>query len=213
MTLLKTLLFLTLLAVASAAAFLFSGAYNIAADDPHWPVTVTLIETLRERSIAARSGGIVVPPDLDDAQRVRRGAGNYDAMCTGCHLKPGMTDAEIRKGLYPEPPNLAQAADAHGHQHAQDATARAAARQFRIIKHGVKMTGMPAWSKAGVDDETIWDMVALIHALPRMSADEYAAIVAGSEGHSHAGADGHVDPPGAPPHSHEQKTDTHSHQH
>jgi hypothetical protein len=47
-----------------------------------------------------------VPDDFGNLERVRRGAGNYDAMCINCHLAPEMPDSEIRKGLYPRPPNL-----------------------------------------------------------------------------------------------------------
>ena len=38
------------------------------------------------------------------------------------------------------------------------------AEQFWIIKHGVKMTGMPAWGVTH-DDEMLWDVVALVRKL------------------------------------------------
>ncbi len=180
---LKALFVLALLGAGAGAAFLYSGTYNMAADDPHWPMTFKLLETLRERSIAMRIRDIDVPVDLGDAARVPRGAGNYDAMCVGCHLKPGMDDSEIRKGLYPQPPNLAQAA----HDRGDGDPNRSAVRQFWIIKHGIKASGMPAWSKGGVDDATIWDMVALLQKLPQLSPEDYEAAVAASEGHTHAG--------------------------
>lgn len=220
MKIVKVLVVLAVVALAAGAGFVYSGVYNMAADEPHWAVTYELLETLRERSIAARIGDIEAPADLTDVARLRRGAGNYEAMCTGCHLKPGMDDSEIRKGLYPQPPNLAQAA---AHEHGTDGDSHAAARQFWIIKHGVKASGMPAWSKGGMDDETIWDMVALLQRLPALTGEDYAALVAASEGHSHAGANGghdhggagenaptapsdHVDAPGSRPHSHGEKT-------
>jgi hypothetical protein len=40
-----------------------------------------------------------------------------------------------------------------------------------------------------VDDEAIWDMVALIGELPSMSARDYHELVESSAGHSHTGAD------------------------
>lgn len=212
----RTLIALAVLAVAAAAGFAYSGVYNVAADEPHWPVTHGLLETLKERSIAARIGAIEVPANLDDADRLRRGAGNYDAMCVGCHLRPGVHSSEIHKGLYPQPPDLAQAIP--GRDPSEAATKGAAARQFWIIKHGVKASGMPAWSRGGVDDETIWDMVALLRKLPALDGAEYVALVAASEGHTHAGAESgrdhgaqqseatappdHVDAPGSPPHRH-----------
>jgi hypothetical protein len=175
---------LVILAVL-AGAFVYSGAYNIAADQPHWTLTHRLIAILRDRSVAAHAQGIEIPPDLGDPERVRRGAGNYDAMCAGCHLAPGLKASEIRTGLYPQPPNLARPADDGG------AATTSAAQQFWIIKHGLKMTGMPAWAKGGVDDATIWDIVALLPKLSSLSADEYRDLVASSAGHSHAGAQEH----------------------
>lgn len=210
----KTLVVLAVIALAAAAAFVYSGAYNVAADEPHWPVTYGLLDTLRERSIAARIGAIEVPATLDDTERLRRGAGNYDAMCVGCHLRPGVHDSEIRKGLYPQPPDLAQAIPGR-----EPATERAAARQFWIIKHGIKASGMPAWSRGGMDDETIWDMVAFLRKLPALDGTDYVGLVAASDGHSHAGANAghdrdHVDPPGSPPHGHgEKQEDSHEHGH
>jgi hypothetical protein len=75
----------------ACAGLVYSGAYSMAADERHWTATERLLETMRERSIAMRIRDIEVPADLDDAARVRRGAGNYDAMCAGCHpeARPG----------------------------------------------------------------------------------------------------------------------------
>src|SRR3546814_7687344 len=90
-----------------------------------------VMPTLREQSIHARSKDIVVP-DLNDEQLILKGAGQYAAMCTQCHLKPGMKDSELRQGLYPLPPNLSQV-----RVDPKDA--------FWVIKHGIKMSAMPAW--------------------------------------------------------------------
>ena len=48
---------------------------------------------------------------------------------------------------------------------------------------------MPAWSKSGMEDEAIWDLVAFLHVLPTLSTEKYRQIVAASDGHSHRGAD------------------------
>ncbi|MEP7044604.1 MAG: cytochrome c, partial [Dokdonella sp.] len=116
------LLALSLIAAGSA----WSGVYDFAADTPHWPLTEQALKMARTRSIATHALGIVVP-DLDDAALIRSAAGNYDAMCSGCHLKPGKADSELHRGLYPQPPNLAQTA--------LDDPAQA----FWVIKHGIKM--------------------------------------------------------------------------
>ena len=46
-----------------------------------------------------------------------------------------------------------------------------------MIKHGIKMSAMPAWGSSH-DDATIWSMVAFLQKLPAMSAAEYTDIVA-----------------------------------
>lgn len=173
------------LAGAAVAIVVQMGLVDVSADTPHSPLVFQLIDYARERSIARGLETIQPPTDLADAGRVRRGAGNYDAMCAGCHLAPGVDNSEIRQGLYPTPPNLARPADA------QESTDQAAARRFWIIKHGLKASGMPAWSKGGMEDVAIWDLVAFLRVLPTLSAVQYHASVAASGGHSHGGLDHH----------------------
>ena len=91
-----------------AAAFVGSGVYNIGADDHHTAFVLAIIERLRERSIGVRSTAIVVP-SLDDAAQVEAGGSRYATLCVGCHLAPGLTKSDLRRGLYPHPPDLAQA--------------------------------------------------------------------------------------------------------
>ena len=160
--------------VVATAGFVWSGVYNVGADDPHTRPVYTLMESLRERSVAVRAGKLQVP-DLKDPARIAQGAGNYDAMCTGCHLSPGVAETELSKGLYPAPPNLTRAS--------VDAAAA-----FWVIKHGIKASGMPAWGKS-MEDTYIWNMVAFLQQLPSLDAQEYQALVARSGGHSHGGGE------------------------
>lgn len=172
--------------VGTAAVALYAGAYDVAADTPHWSFTSAVLEFVRERSIRARTADIVVP-NLADAALISEGAEHYRAMCEGCHLAPGRADSELRLGLYPQPPNLA-AAD-HGSEHAHPA--RPPAQQFWIIKHGLKMTAMPAWGRSH-DDAAIWGLVALVRQLPGMTPAQYAELTStsSSEAHEHDGGSG-----------------------
>jgi mono/diheme cytochrome c family protein len=152
---------LTALALA-AGAFVGSGVYDIGADDRHTRIVLALIEQLRDRSIAVRARGIAVP-ELDDAGRIAAGARQYATLCVSCHLAPGVTKSELRPGLYPHPPNLAQ-------QDAPDAR-----RAFWTIKHGVKMSAMPAWGRT-LDDAAIWDLVAFVRSMPLMGPEAYQRL-------------------------------------
>jgi len=149
--------------IAGAAGVVWSGVYNVAADEPHWPITFRLMETVRDRSIAVRAEHLSVP-DLNDPKLVLKGAGQYAAMCTGCHLAPGMHDSEIRPGLYPQPPDLSR----------RPVDPKVA---FWAIKHGIKMSAMPAWGLSH-DDATIWSIVAFVQKLPAMTPAQYKDIVA-----------------------------------
>ena len=147
-----------------AGAVIYVGVYDIGADAPHSKPVHWLIETLRDRSIAVRASGIAVPADLNDQKRISTGAGLYADMCTGCHLAPGMEKTEISQGLYPPAPELSRP------------LAHSPAEEFWMIKHGVKLTAMPAWGITH-SDELMWDMVAFVRKLPSLSPAQYQAIV------------------------------------
>ena len=172
MSLAKSLLILLTLSLLAGVALLYSGLFNPAADAPHSRPVYWVMENLRHRGIEARVSDIQVP-DLTDAALIRAGAGNYDAMCTACHLKPGVTDSEMHRGLYPQPPALATMARPTSPDHA-----------FWIIKHGIKASGMPAWGKS-MNDQTIWGMVAFLQQIQKLTPDAYHEAVEQSEGHSH----------------------------
>jgi mono/diheme cytochrome c family protein len=158
------------------AGVVFSGLISVAADDPHTGVVHAFLETAHNRSIEARSEDIAVP-SLDDEDQIRAGAGNYDSMCVGCHLAPGMAETELSNGLYPAPPSLAEAGPYDD-----------PAKTFWVIKHGIKATGMPAWGKS-MADPYIWGMVAFLQKLPDLDEGAYRALVASSGGHQHGGGE------------------------
>ncbi|MGI9024612.1 MAG: c-type cytochrome [Burkholderiaceae bacterium] len=180
-------------AVAAFALFVWYGVYNFAADDPHTPVVHSLLETMRERSIETRAQKVAVP-DLRDEKRIVQGAGNYNAMCAGCHLAPGVAETELSRGLYPDPPNLSK--EAVDPQHA-----------FWVIKHGIKASGMPAWGKS-MSDEYVWNMAAFLQVLPKLDEGQYKAMVAHSGGHQHGPGDSHD---GDAAHDHDHDAGAHEH--
>lgn len=178
------LLSVVLLLLLGVATFFASGSYGIAADQPHWRVTEQAIAIVRERSIEYQSAGIVVP-NLDDPQRIRRGAAHYAEMCAACHLTPGMRSTELREGLYPQPPDLSQ----HGVHDAAEA--------FWVIKHGVKLTAMPAWGRSH-DDAAMWDMVAFVRQLPKLDEAQFEAMAGMPGNDGHGGGHEHHHDAGAP---------------
>lgn len=159
-----------LVLLGGAAVGIYAGLYNIAADVPHTQPVYWLFETVRDSSIAARARNIIVPNDLEDSNRISRGAGQYAEMCSGCHLAPGMKRTEISRGLYPRAPELRRK------------TELTPAEQFWIVKHGVKMTGMPAWGVTH-EDELLWDVVAFVRKLPELTSEQYETLVKNAPKH------------------------------
>jgi mono/diheme cytochrome c family protein len=160
----------TTAAAIAVFAGVYAGIYNVAADIPHAQPVFWLLQTARERSVALRAADIVVPDNLDEADRVTAGAGQYADMCAGCHLAPGMKRTEMSRGLYPRAPELRRGSD------------MTAAEEFWVIKHGIKATGMPAWGVTHSDD-MLWDVVAFLRKLPDLSAEEYQALVKHAPSH------------------------------
>ncbi|MGB8634522.1 MAG: cytochrome c [Rhodanobacteraceae bacterium] len=175
----KLIVLLVLILIATGA-WVWSGQYNIGADSPHWKLTRQAISALRERSIETRSENIRVP-DLDDPALLSEGAEHYSEMCTGCHLAPGMDESEMREGLYPTPPNLTRFAPAP-------------AEAFWVIKHGIKMSGMPAWGKTH-NDQKIWAMVAYLQKQPTLTAARYRELAGQKEEQVMSGHDDDSDQP------------------
>jgi mono/diheme cytochrome c family protein len=148
--------------VVCAGLLVESGMYNIGADEHHTKPVLGLITQLRNRSIDARSHDLAVH-EVTDPQQLAAGARRYAALCSGCHLAPGVTKSDMRIGMYPHPPSLAQ-------EEVQEPK-----RTFWIVKHGIKMSAMPSWAKV-MDDEAIWEVVAFVRKLPDLSPEAYEAI-------------------------------------
>jgi mono/diheme cytochrome c family protein len=168
-----------LVVLLGAFAFIYSGLYDVAATDPHWQVTRWLLETARVHSIKAHAAGIQAPSGLDDPAQILVGVEHFAAHCAVCHGAPGVPKGDIGQGLYPPPPDLAATAKLYSD-----------AELFWIVKHGIKMTGMPAWSDHR--DEELWATVAFIKKLPGMSEQDYARLVMASMahgGHHHGGSE------------------------
>jgi mono/diheme cytochrome c family protein len=147
----------------AAAAFVYSGAFEVAADVPHSQPVYWFIEKVRQYSITARAND-AVPNDLTDPKRISSGAAQYEEMCSSCHLAPGMQRTEISRGLYPRAPELRRG------------SSLSPAEEFWVVKHGIKMTGMPAWGVTH-DDEILWGVVAFLRKMPELTGEKYQTLV------------------------------------
>jgi mono/diheme cytochrome c family protein len=161
----RTLVILLVVLALVGIAFIYSGIYDVAASTPDNGLIKAILQTTSGRSIERRAEGIKPPPNLDDPKRVQTGLVHYHEMCTTCHGAPGVKISEIGQGLNPYPPELAA-------QTAGDE----AGETFWIVKNGIKMTGMPAFGVTHSDEE-IWDIVAFVQRMPKLTPQEYQTLV------------------------------------
>jgi len=173
---LKAAVLLILVIGGVSVAFLYSGIYAMGADVPHTRLTYWALETLRDSSIDRVSRELVVPP-LTDPELLLAGGPDYNEMCAGCHLRPDKSQSDMSIGLYPRPPNLSLPPYLHTGGDGGERAVRLARRQFWVIKHGIKASGMPAWGLTH-DDQRIWAMVAFIQKLPQLTATQYQILTA-----------------------------------
>jgi mono/diheme cytochrome c family protein len=169
-TVIASILIAVLVVLVGGSAFVYSGLYDVAATDPHWPVTLWALETARTRSIRAQASGIEAPPGLDDPTKILIGVEHFAAHCAVCHGAPGVPKGDIAQGLYPAPPDLVTAGKFFSD-----------GELFWIVKHGIKMTGMPSWSDHS--DQELWATVAFLKALPGLTEQDYAKLVMASMTH------------------------------
>jgi mono/diheme cytochrome c family protein len=144
---------------------MYSGAVNVSVLEPPSGFTKWVLSTTMEQSIKSRAGDIEVP-DLSSEEMIREGAEHYMRMCRGCHGSPGRDRSEMAKGLEPIPPHLYEK---------EEIEEWSPAEQFWITKHGIMMTGMPAWGTTH-SDEKIWNIVAFLRKLPEMSPEQYQQL-------------------------------------
>jgi len=164
-TIAATLVVAGLAGAAGGAIVLRAGWYDISATSLHLQPVYTLLESGMHYSVRRHAREIAVPK-LGDARQLALGAALYRDNCAQCHGGPGFAQGPIGQSMQPLPGPLV------------DASRRWKPQElYWITRHGIKMSGMPAWEFHMNEDE-LWSVVAFVQALPRMSARDYAQATA-----------------------------------
>lgn len=166
-----------LAAAALFCLFIFSGIYNVAASAGEAPVIAWSLHTTMKNSVKHHASDVQVPAgiNLRDHSLVESAANHFSEMCQMCHGGPGVKPAEWI-AMTPEPPDLTHAAADWSD-----------AELYWIIKHGIKMAGMPAFGPSH-EEKDLWALAAFVRNLPQMSAQEYKQLV-GEHGGSASGSE------------------------
>lgn len=155
----------SLAAALGFVAVVFGGAVSVAATDQHWGITQWTLRTTMESSVRASARGITPPDgvDLRDPALAERAFGHYSVACTTCHGAPG-EGASPWMVTNPPSPLLVETANQWSD-----------GELYWLIKHGVKMTGMPALGPTHKDSD-LWAIAAFVRQLPTMTPEAYQAM-------------------------------------
>jgi cytochrome c5 len=160
-----TLMLAALAGALVGAVVLKAGWYNIAATRQHFQFVHSVLEQGMRESVRHHARGVTVPA-LMTPQQIRRGAVVYRDNCAQCHGGPGFAQSDWGQSMQPLPGTLV------------DATRRwKAGELYWITRHGIKMSGMPAWEYHLADDD-LWAVVAFMHRLPSLTPKAYDEITA-----------------------------------
>jgi len=156
-------LLLVLFAVAIAAIY---GAvlirHGFSATEEPSTLEKIVARTVRNLSIPRKARNEENPwkasPDI-----LREAREDFTDRCVVCHGNDGSGQTQVGRNLYPKPPDLR----APQTQNLTDGQIR------YIIKNGVRLTGMPAWSHPHEEqDNDSWKLVLFIRDLRQLSAGE-----------------------------------------
>lgn len=164
----------TLIAISAAAyIYLEQGFVNTRAD-----VNPGALDSWLGSAMDASTGRHapkVMNRTPDTPETLLAAAKIYGSQCEICHGGPTDKDSKVGASLNPpapqffgdEPPDMMEN------------------ENFYIIKHGVRMTGMPAWGKL-LNDEQIWETVDLLKRindknLPPAAAQEISKPAGGQD--------------------------------
>ncbi|MCB9782992.1 MAG: c-type cytochrome [Candidatus Omnitrophica bacterium] len=153
-----------------------SGIFNVGASNDPGYVETKISQWTVDNSVS-RNAPDMTNPYSDDSEAISVGRDHYRETCVQCHGAPGIEPAEFAVGLNPPAPDLAE--------ETSDLTD---GELFWITKHGIRMTGMPAFGQTH-DENEIWKIVAFVRELPNLSQEDLEALKSNSEGghhHDHA---------------------------
>ena len=126
-------------------------------------------------------------PIQSQSQAIAAGLEHYRGTCLQCHGAPDVKGEAFALGMSPSPPELS----------GSEVQELSDSELFWVIKHGVRMTGMPGFGPHHTDTE-LWQIVTFVRHLPELSSEETEALRGSgrtAESH-HSGAGGGHDSSG-----------------
>ena len=165
-TLKHLLITLLLIVLASGGLVYYISSRGISARAEPGRLETALARTMRSLAVPRADRNRTNPLPLT-AEVFASAKAHWADHCASCHANDGSGDTAIGKGLFPKAPDMRLAPT----QSLTDG------ELFYIIENGIRLTGMPAWGSGSPDSANdTWELVHVIRALPRLSAEDLEEI-------------------------------------
>jgi mono/diheme cytochrome c family protein len=139
------------------------GRINMEADQPPSTMELKLAMSAVDASIDRRAPETKNPVQPTD-QNLVDGAILYMNNCAGCHGLPSNPNSQFGHSLYPSVP-----------QFFKNAPDMSENQNFYVVQHGIRWTGMPAWSKT-LSEAQIWTVVAFLSHIEKLPPGALKAL-------------------------------------
>lgn len=149
-----------LTSVVGGSCIYLRGRGLSAREEPPW-IEKVIAQNARKIATPASAKSMKNPRQEQSTEMIVEADERFVASCGMCHGIDGHANTKIAKNLYPKVPALSSTST----QQLGDG------ELYYIISNGIRLSGMPAWESEH-KPEAIWDLVALIRRLPKLSAEE-----------------------------------------
>jgi len=151
--------------IALVVCMVALGAVDLSATTRPSKLEKAVAHAALDASVRARAPrGKTAPSDRASLERGREA---YRANCLVCHGVPGGEQSNIAAGLNPPVPDLAE----------PETQARTDGEIYFLVSGGVRLTGMPGFSRS-LPEDTRWAVVGFLRTLPKLGDEELRALSA-----------------------------------
>ncbi len=146
----------TLVVIGLGGYFMLkNGMINIVADQTPSKLERHMAGTALDASVEKRAASLKNPLEAND-ENILEGMHIYVQNCANCHGSPKEPESVLGGSFNPHAPQfMKRAPDMPDNQN------------FYIAKHGVRLTGMPAWGKL-YDDDKLWKVTTFLSHMEKL---------------------------------------------
>jgi mono/diheme cytochrome c family protein len=149
------IIFTVAVIVVGGLLFAKQGYLRLEADQPLPALEQKIAMSAVDASVDRHAPSLKNPIQTTD-ENLMEGAKIYLHNCAGCHGLPSNPDSQFGRSFYPPVP-----------QFFKDAPEMSDHQNFYITQHGIRWSGMPAWSKT-LSEQQIWTVVTFLSRVEKL---------------------------------------------